>query len=232
MLTDVVNGFWFQLKGGNSLYSKFFNLEKEKQDRIINAALKEFAQKGYDNASTNEIVKRAEISKGLLFHYFTNKKQLFLFLYDYCVELTMEEFYSKIDFEEKDFFNRMRQGMIIKMGLLRNYPEMVKFLGVALIEDSSDVKNDLDSKSKELMISGYSRMFQNIDISKFKENMDIEKIINIITWTLEGFANRQIEKMKLLSTNLNELDNVFTESNIYYAEADVYIEMLRNWFYK
>ena len=45
------------------MYSKFLNLDKEKQDRIINAALKEFALKGYDNASTNEIVKSSEISK-------------------------------------------------------------------------------------------------------------------------------------------------------------------------
>ena len=59
------------------------SLSEEKQQRILNAALKEFAQKGYKNASTNQIVKEADISKGLLFHYFKNKKQLFLFLYDY-----------------------------------------------------------------------------------------------------------------------------------------------------
>lgn len=56
---------------------KFLELDKLKQDRIINAAMKEFALKGYKNASTNEIVKEAGISKGLLFHYFTNKKAYF-----------------------------------------------------------------------------------------------------------------------------------------------------------
>ena len=50
------------------MFSKFLNLELEKQDRIINAAIKEFAQKGYDKASTNEIVKEAGISKGLLYN--------------------------------------------------------------------------------------------------------------------------------------------------------------------
>ena len=46
---------------------KFFDLKKEKQDRIINASLKIFALNGYSRASTDEIVKEAEISKGLLF---------------------------------------------------------------------------------------------------------------------------------------------------------------------
>jgi len=44
---------------------KFLALEPEKQSRIINAAIKEFVHKGYNKASTNEMVKDADISKGL-----------------------------------------------------------------------------------------------------------------------------------------------------------------------
>ena len=47
---------------------KFFDLNREKQDRMINAALCVFAQNGYRHASTDTIVKEAGISKGLLFH--------------------------------------------------------------------------------------------------------------------------------------------------------------------
>ena len=48
--------------------NKFFDLKKEKQDRMINAALKVFAIYGFNKASTDDIVKEAGISKGLLFH--------------------------------------------------------------------------------------------------------------------------------------------------------------------
>lgn len=51
----------------DTIYQKFNSLEAEKQERIINTALKEFARNGYDKASTNEIVKEAGISKGSLF---------------------------------------------------------------------------------------------------------------------------------------------------------------------
>ena len=53
--------------------SKFFDLKKEKQDRMINAALKVFAMQGYRHASTDDIVREAGISKGLLFHYLVVK---------------------------------------------------------------------------------------------------------------------------------------------------------------
>ena len=58
---------------------KFFDLNREKQDRMINAALRIFAENGYRHASTVIIVKEAGISKGLLFHYFTSKMGLFSF---------------------------------------------------------------------------------------------------------------------------------------------------------
>ena len=43
---------------------KFFDLKKEKQDRMINAAQKVFALNGYRHASTDDIVREAAISKG------------------------------------------------------------------------------------------------------------------------------------------------------------------------
>ena len=45
-----------------------------KRQRILDAAIREFAEHGYDKASTNSIVKEAGIAKGLLFHYFGSKK--------------------------------------------------------------------------------------------------------------------------------------------------------------
>ena len=46
---------------------KFFDLKKEKQDRMINAALKVFAMNGYGHASTDEIVRRPESAKDCFF---------------------------------------------------------------------------------------------------------------------------------------------------------------------
>lgn len=54
---------------------KFFELSQERQNQIINGALKIFSKSSYYQTSTLEIAKEAGISKGLLFHYFKNKKE-------------------------------------------------------------------------------------------------------------------------------------------------------------
>ncbi|MFL0168539.1 TetR/AcrR family transcriptional regulator [Candidatus Clostridium helianthi] len=207
------------------MVSKFLNLDSEKQNRILNAAINEFAEKGYENASTNDIVKEAGISKGLLFHYFKNKKQLFLFLYDYCIDVSLTEFYKKIDLNERDFFVRLRQIHLIKAELLNKYPKMLKFIEVANIEKSSDIENDLNVINKDELENASKRVFDGIDLSKFRDGIDIEKAINVVIWSFQGFNAKVLEEAKLSSSKQINYDKAF-------IEAEAYTEMLKSCFYK
>ena len=64
----------------------FERLPIEKQARIVNASISEFAEKDYETASMNSVVNHAGISKGSLFNYFKTKS----ILYDYVYTLTLE----------------------------------------------------------------------------------------------------------------------------------------------
>lgn len=48
------------------------------QERILEAALIEFAQKGYRSFRINELCKKHGISKGVLYHNFSGKEELYL----------------------------------------------------------------------------------------------------------------------------------------------------------
>ena len=67
---------------------KFYALPEEKQSQILNAAYKVFATNQYKKAPTSEIAAEAGISKSLLFHYFHNKLELYLFLWKHAADLT------------------------------------------------------------------------------------------------------------------------------------------------
>lgn len=207
------------------MFSKFLNLDQEKQHRIINAAIKEFAQKGYDKASTNEIVKEAGISKGLLFHYFQNKKQLYLFLFEYCYELIADEFYKKINLAESDFFTRIRQSIKIKMDLLTQYPDLFDFIQIAMMEDSTEIKVEMEKKKKELLDLNFGKIYEGIDFSKFRDDVDIQKILKIITWTFEKMSDEELYKAKMQPDHKIDYQKVS-------REAEEYFEVLIKCFYK
>lgn len=48
------------------------------RERILRAATKEFGEKGYDGTSMNMLLAGNGLSKGLVYHYFENKDQLYL----------------------------------------------------------------------------------------------------------------------------------------------------------
>ena len=207
------------------VFSKFFNLETEKQDRIINAAIKEFAQKGYDKASTNEIVKEAEISKGLIFHYFKNKKQLFLFLFDHCIQIITDDFYKKVDLTEADFFIRIRKAVSIKMDLLAKYPDIFKFIEEAYMDDAADIRTEIEKKVKALNEINFGKIYEGIDLSKFRDDIDIQKILKIITWTFEKLSEEELNKAKL--TPNHDIDYPAIQ-----LEAEQYFQIFTKVFYR
>lgn len=207
------------------MFSKFLQLDTDKQDRILNAASKEFAQKGYKNASTNEIVKNANISKGLLFHYFSTKKDLYIFLYDHFLDIFLEKLNIQINWDDKDLFNRYRNIAKLKMELFAKYPEMFNFIKTIFTEEAPEVKGDLEKVNKELMNDSYQKMFGDIDYSPFKKGIDVQKAISIIYWTMEGFAMKQQEKVLNLEFTQINLEEVF-------AEMDDYIKILKTAFYE
>ncbi|WP_028543744.1 TetR/AcrR family transcriptional regulator [Paenibacillus taiwanensis] len=207
------------------MIEKFLNLSMDKQERIINAALKVFSQQGYEQASTNEIVKEAGISKGLLFHYFNNKKELFFYLYGYAVEQLMNEFVAKLSRDEKDIFMKLRQAVLLKFDLIQRYPDVFDFLKTAYFENCAEIKPELEHYNKELMASGYSTIFHNIDHSLFKEGIDVTRAIQIIFWALEGFGLQQQEKWKANRYEDINMDEVM-------EEIDQYMHILKQAFYR
>lgn len=63
--------------------STFLNLKEDKKQRIIEAALKEFSEHSFNDASITNIVKKAKISRGSFYQYFGNKENLYEYLVNY-----------------------------------------------------------------------------------------------------------------------------------------------------
>lgn len=60
--------------------ARFYNLPKQKRDRIVDAAYEELSKVSYDKLSINKIVKTAEIPRGSFYEYFDDKDDLLIFL--------------------------------------------------------------------------------------------------------------------------------------------------------
>lgn len=205
--------------------TKIYDLDTNRRNAILNAALKEFALRGYDNASTNVIAKEAGISKPLMFHYIGSKQDLFLYVYDYFAELLNKEYYQLIDYDEPDIFNRLHQSLLLQIKLLKEYPWIFEFNKLSAVSHSEDINSELENRNNRKHAECYPAIFDAIDTSGFRQELDIEKCKQIILWSCVGFSNQMLENIR--NTEYSRLDYQSMEKKL----NDLFIQ-LRQIFYK
>jgi len=202
-------------------------IDPEKRDRIINAAIEEFAIYPYDKASTNNIVKKAGISKGLIFHYFDSKQALYDKLIGFVIDTMYHATIDRINWLETDLFERIKQLAIVKLEISRDYPHMFDFLLKMLANKQTSKVADIMELYKSYGIDFqkvnediYTR---NVDYSRFRDPSTIAETINIVRWSLEKFGEEQLLKMG-------------ADSRPHFADAvagmDLYMDILKKSFYR
>ena len=171
---------------------KFWDLKKEKQDRMINAALQVFGKYGYYHASTDEIVKVAGISKGLLFHYFGSKIELYAFLYDYATRFVTLELSQNVDKTDNNYFGLYRQILTAKVDSMAKYPCIYLFLNRADGEDYGEAVMKIDERREK-----YNRIMEALreraDITVFPPNISYSMTWDMLDYTVNGLMENSIK---------------------------------------
>jgi len=208
-------------------FEKFHSQDKEKQERIINAAMKEFL-KGYKKASTDEIVREAGISKGLLFFYFGTKGNLYNYVITHAVNTIKAEFLSLINVKQPDFLDSIWQMSLLKRDVSHKYPEMFDFLTAAYIDMKNTGENESLMEFIALRENILTEIFSRADKSLFRDDIDTQAAVSIINWATEGYAKSKAQDVE--GSNLGEKTRENYEE--YLEEFQKIISILRKCFYK
>ncbi len=206
---------------------KFLKLDEEKQKRIIHAALKEFAEKGYEQASTNQIVKEAGIGKGMLFYYFETKEKLFNYLVNYCLDILGKHFLSFIPEDSPDFIEKLAGISKLKFKFYTEFPLEWEFLSRFFVEHGLELPEEARKKYEEIYAVSMEKFFGNnrIDKSLFRDDIDAEKAFQLIQWAIKGYQNELLERFKNKTVNMEDVEPLWDE-------FDEYLEILKTCFYK
>lgn len=192
---------------------KFFDLAREKQDRMINGAIEVFAKNGYKHASTDDMVKTVGVSKGLWFHYFGSKEGIYVFVYDYCVKYMLLELSTIVDENETDYFELIRQIAKTKIKVGRSYPYLTIFLETA----AQEPEQALVAKTAE------SRQIYEERVAAYLRTAEIENVSD------KGRRER-IKKMLdfTISSIIREKTAQAADAEAIFREIKAYIDLVRD----
>lgn len=154
----------------------FDKLPASRKEEILKVCMEEFIQNGYHNASTNTMVKRLGISKGLLFLYFKSKKNLYLYLVEYLSRYMIEQYFrvfgdTKVLFI--DIFNNL--GNYYKKMLFEE-PVCLLFLLEAFLNAPPEMRDEVEARH----CLAHDQVFRFLSKEGLRDGIDINLLIDLL----------------------------------------------------
>ena len=202
-------------------------LPEDKRQKILQASLDEFAERGYMGASTNRIVQAAGISKGLLFHYFGSKKKLFLYVLDHTIRTLMEKMNRYSAPLTGDLFDTLGQYALIKMRIGIEEPQMYHILYDVYVNLPEEIKTELMERYGQLLSDQRKSFIMTMDASKLREGVTVETAATMITDFLDGYYQRNIEAYKKMTP-----DELLASMEDMKADVMQYLGIIKHGIYK
>ena len=176
----------------------FLKLSKEKQQKIIKSAKKEFARAPIENVSIKNIVEEAEIARGSFYQYFESKEDLLI----YILKENSEKLNTKLKYKVKE-----TNGDIFRLYIFlydsmieefTNNPDQELFKQIFInLKSSYENVFDLVKRTKPQDIIEYYEQIDKtkLNITNHEDLVIICDMLNVITRRalIKNFKNKSKE---------------------------------------
>jgi TetR/AcrR family transcriptional regulator len=177
----------------------FEKLEKEKQNKIINAACEVFARHGYKKGSMKDIAEAARISKSVLFKYFSTKQNLYVRVFRLASDSISEaDNIARAEGErDSDMFSLMRRSAKTRLSLFKEYPWIYKFSYTAAFDGDQFVrelvKRELENyRQANTNIGQINRQGVPNDFKGLRKDIPPAISKQIIFWISQGYLEERL----------------------------------------
>ncbi|SFS92126.1 TetR/AcrR family transcriptional regulator [Marininema halotolerans] len=203
------------------------NMPSDKREAVLQAAINEFSERGYEQGSTNRIIQQSGISKGLLFHYLGSKKNVYLFALDHCLQYYVDYVYAKMVNLSPDIMDRIMQISLLKIRMCTTTPQMYRMVVSAWVDTPPELQEEVATRQAKLAEEHFPRlMVEGIDFTRFRKGLDVQKAIELLYSMLEMISN------KLMDRYAKEEDRGLSKLDDMNEELKQYLEVLRYGLYE
>lgn len=177
----------------------FDRLPEDKKNRIIAAIIDEFSTNTFEHINLSNIVRNSNIPRGSFYQYFTDKTDVFYFVYSYIGEIKMKYIGKLMDpLSELPFLERFKGVYMAGMDFAADHPKLMK-AGQKMIQSNLFIENDMMKKATNSAVDFYAN-FIRIDQEKGLIRSDIDPIL-LATVMIE-FSN-QVSLTEYMKEDIN-----------------------------
>ena len=121
------------------------NKKGEKYYRIIDAATKIFAKKGFFQAKVSDIAREAQVADGTIYLYFENKDDILISLFEEQMKVVLKDMQAQVS-KEKDAIKKIEKFAMAHLNLIELNKNMAEIIQVELRQSSKFMKEYKNEK--------------------------------------------------------------------------------------
>lgn len=187
----------------------FFNLPNEKRERVMEAAINEFAERSYHDARITAIVDNAGIAKGSFYQYFEDKKDLFKYTIELAVTKKLEYVNRDImeNMQEYSFFQLLRELYLSGFRFALEHPRLLA-IGIQL-QNNQALYYEIFGEHVERSYAFYEKLLKKgMADNELDPNIDLRLAGRLLTMFNYALTDLIYEDGKLDCSDMEIIDRM------------------------
>ncbi len=176
------------------------------KQKIIDAALQEFSEKRFAEASMNTICSTGKISKGIIYHYFKDKDELYLVCVKACFDNLTGYMEEHMELDSDDMEENLQRYFDVRINFFAENPLYLKIFCSAVITppahlatDISDIRKAFDDMNIRILTSLLNQI-------KLRPGFTVDEVIHTFR-LFQDFVNTRYQMQTVDYTGIQQHEN-------------------------
>ena len=193
---------------------KTINNERNNEQLILEAAEVEFLEKGFKNAATTAIAKRAGVTHAMLHYYFRTKENLFQKVFQEKVILLGDSFYQQLS-DDLPFEELIQKFIEFHFNFVRQNPKLLTFVFNEVVVNTKNRQFLIDQIRPKVLnvLHRFEKILSDeVEKGKIRPVKAFDLLINIASMNIVTFATLPvIQDLTQGKTSADCLDKLINE---------------------
>lgn len=173
--------------------------QKKSKEKILQAAITEFSASGYDKVTMENICTRHGISKGMMYHYYSGKDDLFLLCVQNMYQMMQQYLEENMaELEKKDALHALKEFWMLRESFFGEHPPFKNIFENALLrtpphlfEKIEEIRGPIEALNRQFLHRTIGKIELRENLKKEDVSIYLEAMESVFWKLVEQYRREQ-----------------------------------------
>ena len=173
--------------------------QKKSKEKILQAAITEFSASGYDKVTMENICTRHGISKGMMYHYYSGKEDLFLLCVQNMYQMMQQYLEENMaELEKKDALHALKEFWMLRESFFGEHPPFKNIFENALLrtpphlfEKIEEIRGPIEALNRQFLHRTIGKIELRENLKKENVSIYLEAMESVFWKLVEQYRREQ-----------------------------------------